>query len=445
MTVHSRLQTIADRQHGFFTARQALEAGYSSQQQNYHLHCGNWIKLGWSVYRFPGFADNVESEFIRWSLLAAGRSQKRVIAISHESALHYYGLCTECPPQVHLTVSMMPRGAFPENGCVLHHETLTAAEYSQCIGYNITTTAKTLRDMKPDLVLGRKWVETVELAKAKFLINEELTSALLAEIPGYAGTGAGVREQRGAEMKRAVPDEVNRSAGASLFSPSRPAMFREGYRRSIFGSRSAFTLVELLVVIAIIAILASFLLPAMKKTQEMAKSISCKNNLKQLGVCMANYENMYRVLPRPGGTDPYGAYYYWTSRLYQAGLLEVTQSNYWGGYYSNCPLLRCPSNTESMTISSYGFNFFLGMRMGVAIDSNYVSLRSTFLRPQAISKPSKRILLNDSNSMYGQTPNRQYIHQGKMNVLFLDYHVGDFYEATLDDVAFNNLAIGWLD
>ena len=72
-------------------------------------------------------------------------------------------------------------------------------------------------------------------------------------------------------------------------------------------SRRGFTLIELLVVISIIAVLTSLLLIAVQGARESARNLSCRNNMRQIGVAMHKYvatNNLFPCIDPPTGYSP---------------------------------------------------------------------------------------------------------------------------------------------
>ncbi len=70
-------------------------------------------------------------------------------------------------------------------------------------------------------------------------------------------------------------------------------------------AQRGFTTIELLAVVAVISMLIMLLLPAVQQAREAARLVQCQNNLRQIGVALACYDEAFRVLP-PGCVNPTG-------------------------------------------------------------------------------------------------------------------------------------------
>jgi prepilin-type N-terminal cleavage/methylation domain-containing protein/prepilin-type processing-associated H-X9-DG protein len=123
-----------------------------------------------------------------------------------------------------------------------------------------------------------------------------------------------------------------------------------------------FTLIELLVVIAIIAILIALLLPAVQQAREAARRSACKNNMKQIGIALANYHELHKSFPagnigkwNTGASEWWGDGWTWHSKilpqLEQLGLYEKVKGRMGtdaGGY--NDTLQRLASTDTLLTV-----------------------------------------------------------------------------------------------
>ncbi len=156
--------------------------------------------------------------------------------------------------------------------------------------------------------------------------------------------------------------------------------------------KSAFTLVELLVVIAIIGILIALLLPAVQAAREAARRAQCKNNLKQIGLALHNYESTHHTFP-PGftsaatqtnapGTGPgwsWGSYilpYLEESSIQIDFKREVTDPLYDQIRTLTLPVFRCPSDSVELPI--FPVQDGSGKTLTQVAFSNYVGVAGTY-------------------------------------------------------------------
>lgn len=136
------LWRVASQQRGYFTASQALEAGYSYQTQRFHAQRGNWLHVDRGIYRFREYNDMPSEEndhLVRWSLWSRGRA-----VVSHTSALAVHDLGTANPSRVHVTV---PPGFRQRNAAIaLHHADLDRSEIEQREGFRVTTPLRAITE-----------------------------------------------------------------------------------------------------------------------------------------------------------------------------------------------------------------------------------------------------------------------------------------------------------
>ena len=153
-----KLFEIASQQGGYFTAKQAFEAGYSYRLHNYHKHQGNWLSVDRGVFRLVEFPNSPHEDLIRWALWSRNRQDTPQAVVSYETALSIHELSDVMPGKTHITVP--PKFRKQASGGVIHKAILKPEEIEKREGFFVTTPFRTIIDVAQ----GNLSLEQVEKA-----------------------------------------------------------------------------------------------------------------------------------------------------------------------------------------------------------------------------------------------------------------------------------------
>jgi len=193
--------------------------------------------------------------------------------------------------------------------------------------------------------------------------------------------------------------------------------------------KPGFTLIELLVVIAIIALLAAILFPVFARARENARRSSCQNNMKQIGVGIAQYTQDYdELLPitTQNGWDA-------ESRNDNGTVAKATWRQTLQPYVKSAQLFQCPSNPQKNNVADLEVpGVYPRINRSYAVNKNYIQANAIANIQQPAAKLMVVEALYDGTFLStnqccwdaGIWTTRGWSgHLGTMNCLFGDGHI----------------------
>lgn len=154
--IPDNLYRFAEYQGGFFTARQAREAGYADNTHPYHVRAGNWTRERRGIYRLARFPMPSRPDLVLWQLWSHNRAGEPQGTFSYATALTLHELSDAMPRRLDMTV---PPG-FQRMAAIppvlhLHRARLGDDDVETAEGVRVTTPLRTLVDVIADNTLSR--------------------------------------------------------------------------------------------------------------------------------------------------------------------------------------------------------------------------------------------------------------------------------------------------
>lgn len=180
LDTEERLFQVAVLQGGFFTTRQAREAGYADNTHPHHVRSGNWIREHRGIYRLARFPLAARPDLMLWQLWAHNRRGEPQGTYSHDTALSLHGLSDAMPAKLEMTVppGFQRMAAIPK-ALRLHSGRLDKDDTETADGVRVTTALRTLVDV---IVEDRLAVELQVQALREALRRGLVTARQLAQV-----------------------------------------------------------------------------------------------------------------------------------------------------------------------------------------------------------------------------------------------------------------------
>jgi predicted transcriptional regulator of viral defense system len=146
--VPAALFDSAEGQQGYFTAKQAAEAGYQLGSQAYHVKSGNWVRVERGIYRLARFPQSNEEQLVIYHLWSRNRAGKLEGVYSHQTALSIHELSDVNPSKLHMTVPpTFRRTSKTPKILVLHRACLDEKDVVQRHGFAVTRPLRAIADL----------------------------------------------------------------------------------------------------------------------------------------------------------------------------------------------------------------------------------------------------------------------------------------------------------
>jgi predicted transcriptional regulator of viral defense system len=157
-------------QGGYFTAKQAIEAGYGYPHLDYHVSTGSFERVEHGLYRLKSLPPGEHDDLVRLTLWSRDRNDQPQAVVSHDSALVLHDLSELLPGEVHLTVPPKFRKE-PPAGCVLHKARLAPKDSEERAGFRVTVSLRTLLDVAASGVPEEQLQKAVADALSRGLVR----------------------------------------------------------------------------------------------------------------------------------------------------------------------------------------------------------------------------------------------------------------------------------